>query len=526
MPYWDCSDAVAPHREQRTCCRCGGPPHRDELRHSQHMQLTSDHLSVVTALHRCGWPSTHSPSLSRPSDALLFCDMLRLCAPDVPLLLLCPVPNSESLSMEIVDDMPSDRRRCTMSSGESGGGGGQYGTFSSGLRSSATALLKNTQQQVLQGSPMNLYLLTTHRQQMLSSLQASGAGPAVAARPTNALLSDIFGYISFACWLFVLLPQLWLNYKRKSSEGLSLGFILMWLAGDFTDWYGAYVGRLLLPAILIALYFVFTDVVLLAQMFIYRKGDEDAFGDSQLPEGAERPPLLVRRGRRACRLSGPNSTKRRLAEYRAAEYAVLLDHGVDAAEARAPSYSAVARGGESSSRNSASGESAGGPAPSVIDSVLSSAMDMQSTKTSRAVATSVLVLTVLLGLGVGTRVVLAYYPAHYTDTVSQVFGYISAAMFFIAYIPQIAWNFAAQSTEGLSAGMFIFTVVGNVTYCLSILAYSTNRDYLIAYAPWLFGAGGTLGFEMLILWQCYFYSKRGNSSDEDEMEGAYQSASE
>ncbi|KAJ2037751.1 putative vacuolar membrane transporter for cationic amino acids, partial [Coemansia sp. S2] len=135
---------------------------------------------------------------------------------------------------------------------------------------------------------MNLYLVTAHRQQMLASLHARGLVNTIAdggTRPMNAVLSDIFGYISFGCWLFVLLPQLWLNYKRKSSDGLSLGFILMWLAGDFTDWFGAYVGRLLLPAILIALYFVVTDIVLLAQMFCYRKSDDDIFGAAQLPEG-------------------------------------------------------------------------------------------------------------------------------------------------------------------------------------------------------------------------------------------------
>ncbi|KAJ1955592.1 putative vacuolar membrane transporter for cationic amino acids [Linderina pennispora] len=322
---------------------------------------------------------------------------------------------------------------------------------------------------------------------MLSALQEAASDPQ-ALKPSNAMLSDMFGYISFVCWLLVLLPQLYLNYKRKSSEGLSLGFIMMWLAGDFCDWFGAYVGRLLLPAILIALYFVFTDVVLLGQMFCYRKGDEDAFGDSQLPEGAERQPLLVRRGRRACRLSGRNATKRRLAEYQAAEHAVLLDHGIEV-EPIATS----------------------GPDEDHVRPIMGG-------KRVKATLVAVLTLVLLVGSGVVTRVVLASYPDDLTDMVSQVFGYMSAALFFVAYIPQIAWNFAAQSTEGLSAGMFIFTVIGNVTYCLSILAYSTEQSYLIAYAPWLFGAAGTLGFELLILWQCYFYSRccGPNGRDEDD----------
>lgn len=353
-----------------------------------------------------------------------------------------------------------------------------------------------------------LYLVTTHRHSMLQQ-----QGSAVADE--RVILSDIFGYISFGCWLFVLLPQLYLNYQRKSSDGLSLGFIFMWLAGDFTDWYGAYVGRLLLPAILIALYFVVTDIVLLAQMFCYQKTDDDIFGPNQLPEGAEQPPLMVRRGRRACRFSGPERAKQRLAEYREAERAALLDRGIVPAITPAAALDDNMRSFDATIASYGATDDVS-RAPlyrSQIHSMWESVRTASAHTTIRAIFVSTLVLTLLLGFGIGSRIILDCYPPHITNIVSQVFGYISAAMFFVAYIPQIAWNFTAQSTEGLSAGMFVFTVLGNVTYCLSILAISTERDYLVAYAPWLAGAAGTLGFETLVLWQCYFY---GNNPDEED----------
>ncbi|KAJ2158192.1 hypothetical protein GGF46_003965 [Coemansia sp. RSA 552] len=353
---------------------------------------------------------------------------------------------------------------------------------------------------------MFLHLLGAHRQQTLASLHDQGhnAGSVdgVGGQPANAVWSDVFGYVSFGCWLLVLLPQLWLNYRRKSSDGLSLGFILMWLAGDFADWFGAYVGRLLLPAILIALYFVFTDIVLLAQMSCYRKSDDDIFGVGQLPEGAERPPLLMRRGRRACRLSGPDSTKQRLEEYHEAEREALLDRGFEEHQIYR-GYGALPA--STSSRSSTA--PARSSCASATQQALQSIRELGSAETGRAVAISVVALVALLGVGVGARAALAFYPPRVTVIVSQVFGYLSAALFFIAYIPQIAWNFTAESTEGLSPLMFCFTVLGNITYCLSILAMSTERDYLIAYAPWLAGAAGTLGFEAVILWQCYFYAK-------------------
>ncbi|KAJ1723494.1 hypothetical protein LPJ53_002151 [Coemansia erecta] len=369
-------------------------------------------------------------------------------------------------------------------------------------------------------------MLDTLQQAQSASAEGGGASEPPAGQ-MNALLSDVFGYISFVCWLCVLMPQLWLNYKRKSSDGLSLGFILMWLAGDFTDWFGAYVGRLLLPAILIALYFVITDVVLLAQMFCYRKSDDDVFGIGQLPEGAEHPPLLVRRGRRAIKLSGTRNSLRRMQEYQEAERAALIERGViheepESSDARRGTYGAVDHTGgglcASTAKVADSERQNNGALLQLFRRATASMYAMCAERTGRAVGISALVLVFLLSLGVGTRMALAYYPQRVTDIVSQVFGYISAAMFFVAYIPQIAWNFTAQSTEGLSAGMFIFTVLGNVTYCLSIVAMSTDRDYLIAYAPWLAGALGTLGFEMLVLWQCYFYSAP-NSDDESTSGG-------
>ncbi|KAJ2398026.1 putative vacuolar membrane transporter for cationic amino acids [Coemansia sp. RSA 2559] len=307
----------------------------------------------------------------------------------------------------------------------------------------------------------------------------------------------------------------------------------MWLAGDFADWYGAYIGRLLLPAILIALYFVITDIVLLAQMFCYRKSDEDIFGVGQLPEGAERPPLLVRRGRRACRFSGPENAQKRMEEYREAEREALLERGFMTDDTTGDAnrtlnittYGAIA----STSSNDQVGTQEPRIRRKMLVQALASLRRLGSARAGRAITISVLIFLIVMGIGVGSRIVLSLYPQSITDILSQVFGYISAAMFFVAYIPQIAWNFTAQSTEGLSASMFVFTVLGNVTYCLSILSISTDRDFLVAYAPWLAGAAGTLGFETLVLWQCFIYSRNPDDDDDDNNDsndGGRQASSE
>ena len=47
-----------------------------------------------------------------------------------------------------------------------------------------------------------------------------------------ALASKTAGILSITAWLFAQMPQIWKNYRRGSVDGLSLGFLAIWLAGD------------------------------------------------------------------------------------------------------------------------------------------------------------------------------------------------------------------------------------------------------------------------------------------------------
>lgn len=46
---------------------------------------------------------------------------------------------------------------------------------------------------------------------------------------THEIFSGISGSISLACWVFVLAPQLFENYRSKSADGISLAFLIVWL---------------------------------------------------------------------------------------------------------------------------------------------------------------------------------------------------------------------------------------------------------------------------------------------------------
>ncbi|KAJ2775661.1 hypothetical protein IWQ57_000290 [Coemansia nantahalensis] len=109
-------------------------------------------------------------------------------------------------------------------------------------------------------------------------------------------LSALLGYLSLGCWIVVLVPQIWLNHRHKSCEGVSLAFYLMWSLGDVFNLAGALLEGLIFTAILLPLYFILTDGIVLAQFYAYRAGpaDEEAGEAGPLLGGAP----MVKAGRR------------------------------------------------------------------------------------------------------------------------------------------------------------------------------------------------------------------------------------
>ncbi|ORX74552.1 PQ-loop-domain-containing protein [Linderina pennispora] len=99
------------------------------------------------------------------------------------------------------------------------------------------------------------------------------------------IVSSVFGYVSIACWFVVLMPQIHLNYKRKSCEGVSLAFYLMWSLGDALNLLGACLENMIPTAIILPLYYILTDTVVLTQFYMY-------YGNRPVGSDAEQQALL------------------------------------------------------------------------------------------------------------------------------------------------------------------------------------------------------------------------------------------
>ncbi|KAJ2103039.1 hypothetical protein GGI09_000884 [Coemansia sp. S100] len=132
--------------------------------------------------------------------------------------------------------------------------------------------------------------------------------------------------------------------------------------------------------------------------------------------------------------------------------------------------------------------------------------------------------TILIALSL--ILLAATFIAHYISTgpewldhvnlrhvAAQLCGYMSAAVYLSAYIPQLVQNYRSKSTEGLSMLMFILVILANTTYCLSVLTFQKpTYEYLRKYASWLLGASGTIWLELAVLYQFYRYRHNQHST--------------
>ncbi|QSL66350.1 hypothetical protein MERGE_000728 [Pneumocystis wakefieldiae] len=94
-----------------------------------------------------------------------------------------------------------------------------------------------------------------------------------------------------------------------------------------------------------------------------------------------------------------------------------------------------------------------------------------------------------------------------------VLGYIGSFFYLLARIPQIIKNYKNKSTDGLSPLFFAFTVLGNLTYLVSILLIDISRKYILINLPWLLSSFGTLFMDFMIFAQFILYRRKIKSED-------------
>lgn len=277
-------------------------------------------------------------------------------------------------------------------------------------------------------------------------------------------VSGITGSISIACWVIVFAPQIYENFCRKSSEGLSLLFIALWLSGDLFNVLGSVWQNLLPTMIILAIYYTMADIVLLCQCLMYGKG--------KVPD--------------LTHLSPANP--------------VLEESLADIWE-------------ETGSHSEQS---------ELVADTSHHVKSHKREKTSQIRLSMINILLISLVLVSG---ILGWYISYIRDMrkrqphtptkppleynpLAQFFGWICAFLYLGSRVPQILLNFRRKSCDGISFLFFMFACLGNMTYVISILSVDTSLRYLWINASWLVGSSGTLLMDFIIFVQFFCYYEK------------------
>ncbi|KAI3843670.1 hypothetical protein MKW98_013606 [Papaver atlanticum] len=365
-------------------------------------------------------------------------------------------------------------------------------------------------------------------------------------------ISFTCGIVSLVCWGVAEIPQIITNFTNKSGHGVSLAFLLTWVAGDIFN----LVGCLLEPATLptqyyTALLYTISTIVLVLQIVYYdyvlrwwkqkknvntieqtlRVEDDDDKEDYSKPLNPK-----------------PSSMDPRIAIPRGSPIASSRRHYTSArslASSNTPpfgSYLRIARSGPSaievdihrtSNNNGSSSEEDEDnvfPPPQKTSLSQPRRIPIPRSVGYRAafVATSAslpfgskAIMNKYLALS-GRRLLSEHGSAN-NEVLGLTLGWMMAAIYMGGRFPQICLNIKRGSVEGMNPLMFIFALIANATYVGSILVRSTAWSDIKPNMPWLLDAIVCVALDLFIILQYIFYGvlQKRKMADGEKAYGDY-----
>ncbi|KAJ5955264.1 Aldolase-type TIM barrel [Penicillium viridicatum] len=374
-------------------------------------------------------------------------------------------------------------------------------------------------------------------------------------------LSGICGSVSIACWVVVFSPQIIENFRRGSADGLSLIFLIIWLAGDVFNILGAVLQGVLPTMIILAVYYTLADIVLLGQCFYYRgfnlkeelspSGTPDLFAANDAERnGAEDQPAPTERSALIPKPNGQVQIEDPTINITGQQSEDRTRPPSDGRRHLATSYQDIFHSSVDATHLS--------PATPFVEPTTDSARRRAQRARRRRISALQSVLFNLTAVAlVCAAGVMGWFvsPAAKSsapdpqplamDVLGQVFGYFCAVLYLGSRLPQLLLNYRRKSTDGVSLLFFLFACIGNLTYVLSILAYSPichggSSDegmghrhhahcrpgeaaalygrYVLVNLSWLVGSAGTLLLDMAIFTQFFLYHDGKGDEEEEEEE--------
>ncbi|KAF7828809.1 putative vacuolar amino acid transporter YPQ2 [Senna tora] len=343
-----------------------------------------------------------------------------------------------------------------------------------------------------------------------------------------------FGLISLVCWGVAEIPQIITNFRTKSSHGVSLAFLLTWVAGDIFN----LVGCVLEPAtvslshILRLLYSTSTILLVLQSLYydyIYRwcRGRQRVSNKEDEEEEEERKPLKQKPGHESG-IPIPNGTPKAAPSPRKTYRSARSLAGSGTPPFR--SYMRIAKSGpsamglDSDSSSDDEAPNSHNVSPSKPRPIPRSFAGGYGTFLAASVNLPMHSNALRQGYIAFTgRKVLEEHEAH--SAFGQWLGWLMAAIYMGGRLPQIWLNIKRGSVEGLNPFMFIFALIANVTYVASILVRTTEWDKIKANMAWLLDAVVCVALDLFIILQYIYYRYWRQRAGSHENYGDYEEAS-
>ncbi|XP_020537321.1 probable vacuolar amino acid transporter YPQ1 isoform X2 [Jatropha curcas] len=311
-----------------------------------------------------------------------------------------------------------------------------------------------------------------------------------------------FGFISLICWGVAEIPQIITNFRTKSSHGVSLIFLLTWVAGDVFN----LVGCLLEPATLptqfytAILYTTSTIVLVLQGLYydhIYRWWKCQKIDDNQQVEDDKKPLKQNKSGDSGIPIPNASRTATPRREYYYTSARSMAGSGTPPfrgyLRAARSGPSAMGLDNESSSDDEASTVSVKSvsqprPIPRSVGYGTFLATSVNLPRQSKALTYAY--------TGITSRRLLHEGSGMEHSAFGQWLGWLMAAIYMGGRIPQIWLNIKRGSVEGLNPLMFVFALAANLTYVLSIVVRTTEWDSIKANMPWLLDAAVCVALDL------------------------------
>ncbi|EFJ14016.1 hypothetical protein SELMODRAFT_121256 [Selaginella moellendorffii] len=302
-------------------------------------------------------------------------------------------------------------------------------------------------------------------------------------------VSFSLGLISVLSWGIAEVPQIITNYKEKSTEGVSLLFLMTWVVGDFFNIAGCLLEPATLPTqFYMALLYTLTTLVLVAQTIYYgqiakrHRPDSPSIEEPLIPPEARRAqetPVTPVTSQPISSISVPSPSPRQF--YYTSARSLTRSHTPTAGSYL--STSGVKRGDYLSSHPSLSNLQAVAASLMMFGGyALHSRWESQARSSSggHVVFSS-------------ARRLLQVREIRFTPEDSgshsragEMLGWGMAAIYMGGRVPQIWLNL--RLFQGLNPMMFFCALMGNATYVGSILVRSTDWTKLKPNMPWLVDA--------------------------------------